>query len=377
MHLFVNASDWTHDPLTRVITSYSSIYNPWKRHDTSAYTPTLHMPSMVVFKKPSKAVTASSSQTTQPHDKARSESTAATSSKEHASTKNAAPAPMRYSDIAAGRDARAYGTPIEKLINTFELCEQVLDYLPMEEVLRTTRICHAFKTNIANSSRLQAKLYFKPDLTMKKLAVSATGTLLSGVKAEQHIAAAETTEGSKSGEIGLYVPHPRLESAYVSERYKRMGMVKYASVCVKTCHDHNDAALAFRDLRAVFVLPATSSLHRMLICQPPVKRITVAYPPTSTGPYRTSIRQLAVRNEEGVTIGDVVTALRQAPGLTTNLTSIFLYSAMSFKGGFLVNPLARSVVDRSAELSWEDDPTRSVPGDEPWVAGRFPFTAPR
>jgi hypothetical protein len=331
---------------------------------------------MVVFKKPSKTGPALSSQILQSLDKLTSKSTAAISSKTHASPKNTSPAPIRYSDIAAGRDARGDGTPIEKLINTFELCEQVLDYLPMEEVLRATRICRAFKNNIENSSRLQAKLYFKPDLTMKKLAVSTTGTLLSGFKAEQHIAAAETAEDGKSGEIGLYVPHPRLKSAYVSERYKRMGMVKYAPVYVKTCHDHNDAALAFRDLRAVFVLPETSSLHRMLICQPPVKQITVAYPLTSTGPYRTSTRQLTVRNEEGVTIGDVVTALRQAPGLTTNLTSIFLYSAMSFRGGFLVNSLARSVAERSAELSCEDDPTRSLPGDKPWVAGRFPFTAP-
>jgi hypothetical protein len=145
---------------------------------------------MVVFKKPSKAVptSTSSSKTLLPLDKATGESTTATSSKQRASTANAASAPMRYSDITAGRDARENGTPIEKLINTFELCEQVLDYLPMEEVIRATRICHAnlprFKTNIENSSRLQAKLYFAPDLTMKRLAVSTTGTLLSGVKAE-------------------------------------------------------------------------------------------------------------------------------------------------------------------------------------------------
>jgi hypothetical protein len=332
---------------------------------------------MVVFKKPSKAVPASSSQTPQSLDKLTSESNATASSKEYASTKNAAPEPMRYSDIAAGRDARENGTPIEKLINTFELCEQVLDYLPMEEVLRATRICRAFKINIENSSRLQAKLYFKADLTMKKLAVSSTGTLLSGFKAEQHIAAAETAEDGKSGEIALYVPHPRLESAYVSDRYRSMGMVKYAAVCVETCNGHNDAVLSFRDPRIIFALSETSSLHRMLICQPPIIQVTASYPAACTGGLPTSTRQLTVRNEEGVTTGDVVTALRQAPGLTTDLRAISLYFSVSIKGGFLVDSLARSVAERSAELSSEDDPTRLVSRDEPWVAGRFPFTAPR
>jgi hypothetical protein len=330
---------------------------------------------MVVFKKPSKAVptSISSSKTLLPLDKATGESTTATSSKQHASTTNAAPAPMRYSDITAGRDARENGTPIEKLINTFELCEQVLDYLPMEEVIRATRICHAFKTNIENSSRLQAKLYFAPDLTMKKLAVSTTGTLLSGVKAELRIAA---TEAHECSEIAVYVPHPWLESAYVPDRYKRMGMVKYATVCVKTCHDRNDAEVYFGNLSAVFALPETSSLHKMLLCQPPVKQISASYR-TNIMPRQLVPTKVEIRNEGGVTIGDVSKALRQSPGSTTELDSIFSSFSMHFKGGFLVNSLARSVAQRSAELSSEDDPTRMVSRNEPVVAGGFPFTAPR
>lgn len=156
-----------------------------------------------------------------------------------------------------------------------------------------------------------------------------------------------------------------------------MGMVKYAAVCVETCNGHNDAVLSFRDPRIIFALSETSSLHRMLICQPPMIQVTASYPAACTGGLPTSTRQLTVRNEEGVTTGDVVTALRQAPGLTTDLRAISLYFSVSIKGGFLVDSLARSVAERSAELSSEDDPTRLVSRDEPWVAGRFPFTAPR
>jgi hypothetical protein len=110
----------------------------------------------------------------------------------------------------------------------------------------------------------------------------------------------------------------------------------------------------------------------MLICQPPVKQVTASYPAPCTG-----TRKLTIRNEDGVTIGDVLKGLRKAPDLTTDLRAISLYSSVSFKGGFLVNSLARSVAERSAELSSEDDPTRLVARDEPWVAGRFPFTSPR
>ena len=257
-----------------------------------------------------------------------------------------------------------------------ELCDEVLDYLSMEELLRATRVCHAFKINVENSSILQAKLFLAPDLTMKRHAVSATGTLLSGIRAEQQIAAAEATGNGESGEIVLSVLHPRLEPAYVSDRYKRMGMVKYASACIGTHRYREGAKFNFRDLGAVLALPETSSLHKMLLCQPPIKEVFTSY--RSFGGHRSSrTLELTINNETGVTIGDVISPLRNAFGLMDNLDSRSLFCDMSFKGGFLVNSLARSVAERSVELSSEDDPTRLVDVNEPWVAGRFPFTSRR
>jgi len=43
----------------------------------------------------------------------------------------------------------------------------------------------------------------------------------------------------------------------------------------------------------------------------------------------------------------------------------------------MVNSLARSVAERSAELSSENDPTRLVNRGEPSMAGRFPFISQR
>lgn len=283
---------------------------------------------------------------------------------------------MRYSDVTAGREAKDNATHIEKLMYIPELCDEVLNYLSMEELLHATQVCHAFKSNIQNSPLLQAKLFLAPDLTMKKLAVSATGTLLSGIKAERQITAAVNTEYGKSGEIVLYIPHPQLEPGYVSDRYKRMGMVKFASVCVETCRFRRGAKLNFRDIRAVLALPETSSLHRMLICQPPTKEVSALFSSFGTNrPSRTL--ELEISNETGVTIGDVISTLRNAPGLPDDLDLRKSFCNMTFKGGFLVNSLARSVAERSGELCSDDDPTRSVDRGEPWVAGRFPFVSSR
>ncbi|KAM0713263.1 hypothetical protein Q7P35_000715 [Cladosporium inversicolor] len=306
---------------------------------------------MVVFKKPSKAVPASSSQTTKSFQKPKSESNTTTVLRQHTPTSKPLPALMRYSDIAANRDAKDNGNHIEKLMYIPELCDE---------------------TNIENSFRLQAKLFLAPDLTMKKFAVSATGTLLSGAKSEQPIAAAANTEDGEGGEIALFVLHPQLEPAYLSHRYKRMGMAKYAEVCVQTRGDQNDAKVNFRYLQNILALPETSSLHRMLLCQPPVKEVSAMY--RAINSHRSTWTfHVTARNEAGVTIGDVITALRNAPGLMLHWEAKRSFCDMSFKGGFLVDSLARSVAERSAGLSSEDDPTRLVDRGEPWVLGRFSF----
>jgi hypothetical protein len=287
---------------------------------------------------------------------------------------------MRYSDIAAGRDARENGTPIDKLINTFELCEQVLDYLPMEEVLLATRICRALKTNIENSSRLKAKLFLAPDLTIKKLAVSATGTLLSGVKAERafealastaeqttgsgtsillptahadhHLNSAEDfdrTDESEGREIALYKPHPWLTAGRLSDRYRRRGMVKYATVCLETRRYASAMYLVFNCQNVLTPLSDTSSLNKMFLCQPPAKEVSVWYPCPSMNMGKT------IRNETGVTIGEVIRTTSWIPSLQNVIPRGI---EVVLQGGFVANSEARDVAERAGELSPEDDPTR-------------------
>lgn len=325
---------------------------------------------MVVFKKPTKPGAAAPSQQQQQQT---SEQTATrgtiapTPTTTHQEVAKPPSAPMRYSDVIAKRKSTHNITSINKLLETFELCEQVLDYLPMKEVLLATRVCRAFKTNIENSSRLQAKLYFAPDLTIKRTALSANGTLLAGRKAEQCINAVEAAgqaERREYGEIVLYVAHPALKVGRISDRYKRMGMVKYATVLRQANQLYFNEDLTFRDPALLCALPETSSLNRMLLTQPPIKKAIV---------YNEFLkRATTIHRETGVTIGDIITTTRAVVSLE-DLRSQPVY--VNFQDAFVVNSRARSVVEMAGELSLEDDPTRWVSkgNDYELQAGGFAF----
>jgi hypothetical protein len=371
---------------------------------------------MVVFKKRCAPVTNAITQDKKQKDQHEAIPTheAATSAPTAPPVSKAVFGTLRYSDMVAERKCKINVTPIKKLVDTFELFEQVLDYLPMKEVLLATRVCRAFKTNIENSSRLQAKLFLAPDLTMKKMAVSSSGTLLSGVKAEQHIAAAEGSGSSQisdsgdyerdmnntlhtalkaarlsdrdrdGGEIELYISHPELRGGRLSDRYRHAGIVQYAETYVQTYHrgSYSHRELTFCNLPTVATLPPTSSLSRMFLSQPPVKEVDVSYllwtktrPSDMLGPH-TPRRQIMVwetiRKEAGVTFGDVVAAVRRS----TKPDSVeWSCVYMSTAGGFEVNARARRMAETSGELSREDDPTRWVDSDSDKVLqeGGFAF----
>lgn len=279
----------------------------------------------------------------------------------------ASPAPLvRYSDIAAGRPHTYHGTPVEKVVGTFELFEQVLGYLPVKEVLRATQVCRAFKKTIENSSLLQAKLFLGPDLTARKLAVSDSGSLLSGARAERHIAAAEAQDNHRrTGEIALRVIHPALKRTYVSERYKHMGAVKFAEVCVESTQNGAHRFLHFRDFMRTVVLSSTSSLDKMFLCQPPVTQATVHLRKkhlSLDGVFHAV--PICVHNPQGVTFGDVLLAAQRKMGLSREVFQKVCLSGMSvdLNEGIVVSSKARKMADKApaGELRTEDDPTRWV-----------------
>lgn len=341
----------------------------FKHHHRSCRTLSLNTPTMVVFKKPSKP----SAATLPPKARATHH------------TKHTTHAPARYSDIAAGRDSKSESTPIQRLLDTFELCEQVLEYLPMKDVLQITRVCRVFKTNIENSTRLQAKLFLAPDRTLKRLVVSPSGTLLAGHRIEQYVGVATTVtnqdidstrfaERVNAGEISLYTPHPYLRPDRLSDRYKRMGMVKYATVCNDTQRKDDCNALTL-DLDNALSIPTSSSFHKMLLSQPPAVEVSVRMPLSSgRGPQRSLIRTKRIFNGSGVTMGNVLMAIRR----TTNLKDVLSYTKhvdFLLSRGFVANEEARKVLEKAGELSPYDDPTRWVNKEDQYVLkeGGFDF----
>jgi hypothetical protein len=345
-------------------------------------------PNMVVFKKRCTPVTNARSQGQKQKDKIIPTHEAATSAQLKQQVGKATFGTLRYSDMVAGRKSTLNVSPIKKLVDTFELFEQVLDYLPMKEVLRATRVCRAFETNIENSSRLQAKLFLAPDLTIKKLAVSSKDTLLSGVKAEQHITvvkAAGPSQGNSGGEVEFYNVHPALDRARMSDRYTHMGMVGCAKFCIPSCTDTSGHRLCFisGELQMqipksiVSTLPETSSLNKMFLSQPPVKEIDIRYTfrelPRNCLKRLVSARSMTICREAGIRFGDVIMDIRSAIGLK-ELSSHFVEIYTS--GGFVVNARARVVAEMAGELCQEDDPTRWGQDGTGWVLkdGCFAFT---
>lgn len=291
----------------------------------------------------------------------------------------ASPAPLlRYADIAAGRPHTNHGTPIEKLVGVFELFVQVLDYLSMKEVLKATQVCRAFKTNIENSSVLKAKLFLAPDLTVKQMAVSEkvaswdTGKLLSGAKAERFLAAVKTKgKWCRTREIALRVLHPALKRDYVSERYKHMGMVKFAETCVEGTQPHDHRTLRFRECMLSAALPSTSSpdplkksFDNMLLCQPPVTQVTVHLRMKHVHGHdgHDDPMTIRVRKKTGVTFGIVLSAIQGATGLSRETNQNYCLQGMTITldDGIVVSSQARRAAENVGELRTEDDPTRWI-----------------
>jgi hypothetical protein len=376
------------------------------------------MPNMAIFKKRCAPGANATTQCQKQKDQHEAIPTheAATSAPPTQQVTKAAFGTLRYSDMVAERRCTINVTPIKKLVDTFELFEQVLDYLPMKEVLLTTRVCRAFKTNIGNSSLLQAKLFLAPDLTMKKMAVSSSGTLLSGVKAEEHIAAIELSASNPplsfdigdyeryvlnivypareperladrcrdGSEIELYILHPSLRAGRLSDRYRHQGIVQYAETYVQTSLSYSHQDLTFCDLPTVAALLPTSSFGRMFVSQPPVKEVRVCFPfliepplsskwlPGPRIPPRQGFAFDTIRKKAGVTFGDLVAVVRCA---TKSEIVDWSRVYMSTAGGFEVNARARSVIEMAGELSREDDPTRWVDSESGKVLkeGGFAF----
>jgi hypothetical protein len=269
----------------------------------------------------------------------------------------ASDASMSDPDLTVATKRTRKSAPIEKLLGIFELCEQVLEYLPMYDILRATRVCRAFKANVDNSHRLQVKLFLTPDLARKTCtAVTPKGTLLSGVKAAQHIAAAETAGERQTGEVTFYVPHPDVQPAPKTPIIKHMGIVAWVAHCAKV--DRLSRRMSPRPcIRASADLwsKQPTSLGNMFLTQPPIKAVQL-FLSTPGCTYSCSSEGTEIFVEKGVKFKDIFRVMQARDGRADGAPHVQL----SFTRGMLVDARTQKFAETVDELSVGDDPTRWV-----------------
>ena len=283
--------------------------------------------------------------------------------------------PLTSAEFAIANERARKAAPIEKVIGIVELGEQVLSHLPMYDLLRAMQVCRTLKETIDNSHQLQKTLFLVPDLIRPKLAISTSGTLLSGTRAAQHIAATQAAGERETGEFTCCVLHPALQLSLKSLGALRVvmkyeGMVKYAA------HRFHSWRFLTSDSVVVcgFVWSSTekgskpSGLDNMLVTQPPVTSLRIVTP--GFDHYSCCAADKTV----GVTFGDVFKTIKRTEK-SYWFRDCHRWWIRFDRQTFVVNAEARAAVERAEELSSEDDPTRWVlkDGEHVLKEGGFEF----
>jgi hypothetical protein len=257
------------------------------------------------------------------------------------------------SDLAVANKRARKSAPIDKILNVAELCEQVLSYLPMYDLLRAMQVCRAFKTNIESSYQLQKTLFLAPDLPRSKLAISSSGTLLSGIRATQQVAAAKAAGEDETGEVVVHTPHPAVQLYARTGKFMRLGLVEYAKSHVEKKVAGEEDIRAYYAISPEFCYTRTG-LDNMFLTQPPTKAVKV-----SNEAPGNALQEENIFVETGVKFKDLIKTMRVVARQNDHMAH-----TISLKEGRLACARARELAENAGELSLEDDPTR-------WIARGF------
>lgn len=279
------------------------------------------------------------------------------------------------SRLAIANKSARQSAPVDKIVNVVELYEQVLSHLSLYDLLHAMQACRAFKTIIENSLVLQKNLFLVPDLPRPQLAMSTSGTLLSGTRAAQHIAAAQAAGGCETGEFTCCTLHPALqldpESYRIVRCFKKYkGMVKYAAERFDPSEFFTTDSVVVCDFvwSSIEKGSKSSGLDDMLVTQPPVTSLQIVTRCNSR--YNCHAADKTV----GVTFGDVFKTIKRtgASYCFENCRQWWIYFD---RRAFVVSAEARAAIERAGELSSEDDPTRWVlkNGEHVLKEGGFEF----
>ena len=190
--------------------------------------------------------------------------------------------------------------PVEKVFNTVELCEQILEYLPCADLNRARRVYRQFNAVISQSTlmRQRSSLRLASD---QILWATPDDTLLTGIYAEDHIAA-KKAKGLPTDAFAVYELHPYLKVVHHDE-YDLPFSHKMAMVDDSTdwtyCGFHEVTVGDF----CLLNFPDHFPLDDEYISRPPVKEINVYLRRKYDG-------NLKVRNSHGIKFKDLRAAVK-------------------------------------------------------------------
>jgi hypothetical protein len=192
------------------------------------------------------------------------------------------------------------------------------------------------------------------------MVMSPSGTLLSGIKAEQQIAAAEAAGERETGEFTCCTLHPDLQLDPESHRImgfvkKYRGMVDYAAQRFHPSYFYTtDTVVVSRTMwSSTEEGSKPSGLDDMLITQPPVTSVHIVVPRIG-GRICVEADKMA-----GVTFGDVFKTISRLAGKYWFKDRRAWWLSFDCRV-FVVSDRARAAIESAGELSSEDDPARWV-----------------
>lgn len=282
----------------------------------------------------------------------------------------------RWSDIAASHNSALPAVvPIQPVVDTYELCEQVLSYLPIKDLSRVRGVCHKIKGVVDSSLVLQQTLFLKPR-QRKTLWVSLDGPdnarLLTGSKATKHIAASRSN-GRATDEVEIFELHPLLFTephcrvmdfgmADFVYHYKYLELSGGSNV-TRPCACPVDFISTRFDRELLGALHHLY-LNKIFLSQPPVKEVTVDIGGSDFSCrfwFFDTVDTITVRNNDGVTFGQLLQEIGPATRRADNDCVRFEY--MYFPGGLAMMTNVKNIVETAGELFRETDPSASIDED--------------
>ncbi|KAK4548757.1 hypothetical protein LTR36_008530 [Oleoguttula mirabilis] len=269
--------------------------------------------------------------------------------------------PVRWSDVAASRKSTHPDVaPFKRVLDIFELCEHVLEYVPPKELLGMKRVCRSMNGVITKSPTLQTKLFFRAVPASTPWVVDASHSLLAGAKAVDTIRERDIT-GIAVQSARAYAYNPFTLSMREHDReagliYRFLSYIRSGTVCYDYIY------LEHHMKSKLHTISEVASCRSMFVSQPSATKVVVEFygrcefPPWEDRRglpkwYRGCVSRPTITNDSGVIVGEVLDVIRRE---TRGGDASFQH--LCFTEGFAVSMEQKVFVEETAAVTRDTDP---------------------